>query len=1276
VKNIRTIRTIVFNSLLVCVFTLSFFNSPSAFARTPIADVVDVERNQESEPNQSTPLPVDGVSLSEGDRAVEQQEFVKPEPLEANDSSQIDTGARESDSLPETAVVEAHQITAITDIHMGGESIQTQGSIDAWQNIMSEGFEGNFPSDGWTVFDDDGSTNGEYYWDDDDYKPFSGLWSGWPANGGADGLDPEFNYYPNNMISFMIYGPFDLSDAIDAELLFSYWNQTELNFDYFGWYASTDGSNFHGYSTSGDSGGWLFENFDLTSVPALGDVTGDSSVWIAFVFTSDGSVVDDGAFVDDIVLDKYVPDTQPNLVPYTPSGWDYPIVPSSVTGTNTLNDLYADLDTYIDWTVANVGGADISQTFYTCLYYDGSEIQCWYTNGLSQGYYTWVEDWILNLTPTQGWHTLKIVTDVYNDVAESNESDNEWQNDFYWDGPAADCDAVLAAFDEHYKGTSIRSANDESPVLMPPHPDLLDRARKGEVTLPDLITNPTLRHDRGIDQPADLPVPPQGLWNALAILVEFTDNPSQVGATDFDSLLFGSGFSTLPDYFNEVSYGILDIVTVNLPSSIGWCTMPETYAYYVAGNNGFGIYPQNAQRMAEDAVWIADPYIDFSNYDNDGDGWVDTVFIVHAGPGAEATGDPNDIWSHSWETFNDPFVDGVTVNGYTTEPEFWYSPGDMTIGVYAHELGHAFGLPDLYDTDDSSEGVGNWSLMGGGSWNGTNGDSPAFMDAWSRAELEFLTPVNVTSNMTGASIPQAETSQTVYRMWTDGVVGSEYFLIENRQQTGYDAALPSEGLLIWHIDENKLGNNLECDQLNNWLCGDNHFLVALEQADGLWDLEHFSNRGDAGDPYPGNSNNRAFTFATVPNSSSYYSSADTEIGVTNISNSSSTMTADLAVSTVNSFSLTVSKDGTGSGTVTSSPPGIDCDTDCDESYLEGTTVTLTALADPGSTFTGWGGDCSGTGSCVVTMNSAKSVTATFTAGDGATLWIEPPEATLWVSSNFTVDVMVTDVTDLYGAELELIFDPTFVEVVDYDTGTAGIQIQPGDCPSPDFVVSNSANNTTGTISYAATSLSPSPPCDGGGVIASITFHGLSVGNTLIHISSYILSDTNLNAVPVSSVLDGRLYVDPPQGILEGTVDVQGRADESSAEVCVWQGGAELGCTTTDAAGYYSFSLPANTYDVFLEMERYLDGEKPGQVVIAGGTTTLCQVKVLGGDANDDDVINILDLSFMGFRFGQSIGDPNWDERADINNDGTINILDIVGAGANFNETSPVPWPCP
>jgi len=389
---------------------------------------------------------------------------------------------------------------------------------------------------------------------------------------------------------------------------------------------------------------------------------------------------------------------------------------------------------------------------------------------------------------------------------------------------------------------------------------------------------------------------PQGTWNALAILVEFTDNASQVGATYFDTLLFGGGNGTLNDYYNAVSYGTLDIVTVNLPSSIGWCTMPQTYDYYVDAQFGTGgTYPHNARRLAEDAVWVADPLVDFSQYDNDGDGWVDTVFVIHAGQGAESTGDPNDIWSHSWATLNDPVVDGVTVNSYTTESEYWSSPPDMTVGVFAHELGHVFGLPDLYDTDDSSEGVGRWSLMGSGCWNGTMGDSPAFLDPRARAELEFLTPIVVSSNMSGVSIPAAESSQTVYRLWTNGGTGSEYFLVENRQQTGYDIGLPGAGLLIWHIDENKSHNTAECDQLNNWLCGTNHYKVALEQADGLWDLEHNTDRGDTGDPYPGSTNNRSFTFSSTPNSSSYASSSDTYVGVTHISSSGSTMTADLHV---------------------------------------------------------------------------------------------------------------------------------------------------------------------------------------------------------------------------------------------------------------------------------------------------------------------------------------------------------------------------------------------
>ena len=124
------------------------------------------------------------------------------------------------------------------------------------------------------------------------------------------------------------------------------------------------------------------------------------------------------------------------------------------------------------------------------------------------------------------------------------------------------------------------------------------------------------------------------------------------------------------------------------------------------------------------------------------------------------------------------------------------------------------------------------------------------------------------------------------------------------------------------------------------------------------------------------------------------------------------------------------------------------------------------------------------------------------------MWIELPEATLAFSTDFTVDIMVSDVTGLSGVELGLTFDPSIVAVVDADPGTPGIQIQPGGCPTPDFVVENSADNTTGTISYAATSLSPSLPCDGGGVIASITFHGLAEGTSQVHFESWLLSDTD------------------------------------------------------------------------------------------------------------------------------------------------------------------------
>jgi immune inhibitor A len=468
----------------------------------------------------------------------------------------------------------------------------------------------------------------------------------------------------------------------------------------------------------------------------------------------------------------------------------------------------------------------------------------------------------------------------------------------------------------------------ENVSAMPPHPELLERIRAGQLEEPAFFKNFEELTARGVNTPVAVALARQiasgnlkADFNAIAILVDFDDNTSSVSATYFDDLLFGTGTGTLRDYWEEATYGNLTVVTVDLPSSMGWLRAPENYSYYVDGYYGFGTYPQNAQRLAEDAVWLADPYVDFSTYDNDSDGEVDALFIIHAGPGTEYTGDPNDIWSHKWSMVNDPYVDGVYCDVYSMEPEYWASPGDMTCGVYAHEMGHAvFGLPDLYDYDYDSEGLGDWSLMAGGSWNGPLGSSPAHPDAYCRILTGAATATNLTSNLMGASIPAIESTPTIYRLWTNGSGGSEYFLVENRRQTGYDSFLDGQGLMIYHIDETQYGNDFQ------WYPGytsAGNYLVALEQADGDWDLEQNVNDGDSGDPYPGSTTNRTFDKNSTPDSKDYGFDT-TMVAVRNISNSAATMTADLYVTAGDtpdppSVSVTYPNGGetlTGSATIT------------------------------------------------------------------------------------------------------------------------------------------------------------------------------------------------------------------------------------------------------------------------------------------------------------------------------------------------------------------------
>lgn len=412
------------------------------------------------------------------------------------------------------------------------------------------------------------------------------------------------------------------------------------------------------------------------------------------------------------------------------------------------------------------------------------------------------------------------------------------------------------------------------------------------------------------------PRPQQGTENLLAIMVDFSDRPAAVtNLAVFNNLLFAApvaGRGSVRDYFDEVSYGQVTLATVNLPAATGWQRAPQTMAYYTAGWYGWGTYPNNAGKMVEDAVALIDPLVDFSQYDNDGDLMVDSLLVIHSGTGAEFSLSANHIWSHASSIGlmggTPPMLDGVVLDRYVTVPEYWNpaSAGpnatDMTIGVICHEIAHGlWGLPDLYDLDNSSQGIGQWGLMAGGDWNGpaiwnpftgqwvAGGSSPAWPDPFSRIVAGFDTYWTMFGPLDGVVMPPVETAANgILRLKSSRLRAQEYFLLENRQQIpgGYDEWLPGSGLLIWHIDEafwsiyGGPDNDAECATIPHCqgacAAAGTHYLVALEQADGLDQLESAAswNWGDAGDPFPG-STNRTFwrpwmVAGANPDSGSWY----------------------------------------------------------------------------------------------------------------------------------------------------------------------------------------------------------------------------------------------------------------------------------------------------------------------------------------------------------------------------------------------------------------------
>ena len=283
----------------------------------------------------------------------------------------------------------------------------------------------------------------------------------------------------------------------------------------------------------------------------------------------------------------------------------------------------------------------------------------------------------------------------------------------------------------------------------------------------------------------------------------------------------GNAVGSVRDYYKEVSYGKMDIQSIIVP----WVKLPQSEAYYGA-NNGSD-RDVNAYHLASDAVQAASTAgFDFSQGDADGDGWVDCLTIIHSGYGEEIGSNPSTcVWSHQWSMDHVLTFNGVKLHQYTTEPAMRGTVGTIgvvRIGVICHELGHFFGLPDLYDYSGATGGLGNWCIMSGGCWNGLDGRRPSHFSAWAKYTLGFLQPTILHSQY-GLQIPRIEDTPYV-GMLRDNMTDGEYFLVENRSKIGFDNdnnIYP--GLLISHI-YSQSGNN----DLQSWA----HPLVKIEEADG------------------------------------------------------------------------------------------------------------------------------------------------------------------------------------------------------------------------------------------------------------------------------------------------------------------------------------------------------------------------------------------------------------------------------------------------------------
>ena len=350
----------------------------------------------------------------------------------------------------------------------------------------------------------------------------------------------------------------------------------------------------------------------------------------------------------------------------------------------------------------------------------------------------------------------------------------------------------------------------------------------------------------------------KGSFKLLVILANFNNTETSYTQVDFDEMLNEQNYNSqgsFRDFYLENSNGKFEVNS----TVTAWVVLPHNHDYY-GPEEKWGEFAYDAVKAAYESG------IDFSEYDNDGDGILDGIAIFHQGHGQESTADENDIWSHSWglsagylksqRTFG-----GVEVDGYFTQPELNSNGARLaSIGVVCHEFGHILGALDFYDTDYEEngeyDGTGDWDLMASGAYNGTkiSGDCPAHHNPYTKNIFGWIN-VDLLSQPGEIEVAPIQNSLKAYRINTQ--TENEYFLLENRSLQGFDSELPGEGMLIYHVDE----DYIKAHELTNDVNAYEHQGMYLKVASGKLNSQSC--------PFPGSSGITEFDDTTNPSSLSW-----------------------------------------------------------------------------------------------------------------------------------------------------------------------------------------------------------------------------------------------------------------------------------------------------------------------------------------------------------------------------------------------------------------------